>query len=255
VYSQKTLQQVHCNNVNCNDVCVLNITLPCGQCIPCNPIASAMCLSAIVQCNQPTNETVQESLFQVPNCQGTPYRVIQPDLINPSATFCYAWGDFWLHNICPTTEDMENEPKFFSWLDLSRFVPKLLKEEAESIPTAPIAWSAIVEYKRFLALKQKFPTTEIAPSPIIDKVWHMHILDTKQYMKDCNLIFGEYMHHYPSFDPDEDEQIVMMDRYHRTLELYQQVFGFPATELIWSRIPSGEQLIIAECFLPACCSM
>jgi hypothetical protein len=150
---------------------------------------------------------------------------------------------------------MDSEPEFFSWLDLSRFVPKLLKKEPESFPNAPIAWAAIVEYKRFLALKQKFPSEDFAPSPLIDEVWHMHILDTKQYMRDCNLILGEYMHHAPSFDPDEEEQGEMIDRYHKTLALYKELFGVPAPELIWARIPNREQLNAAACFLPECCAM
>jgi hypothetical protein len=213
-----------------------------------------MCLSAIVNCHQPINETIQEILFSNDKCQGTPSRTIQPDLTNPGETYCYAWGDFWVHNLCPNSD---YQPEFFTWLDLSRFVPKLLKEESEDFPSEAFAKSAILEYKRYLAIKQKFPKIEIAPSPIVDKVWHMHILDTKQYMRDCNLIFGEYMHHGPSFDPDEEEQKEMMDRYERTLELYQKLFGMSPVEMFWARIPSVEEVQqdVAGGFCPSCCAM
>jgi hypothetical protein len=254
VFSQTTFGQQHCNTVNCNDVCVTNITMPCGQCIPCHPSASIMCVSAVVQCHQPQNETIREALYHTENCQGSPYRVITPDLYNPSASYCYKWSDFWVHNLCPLSSD--KDPEFFSYLDLSRFVPKLLKEEPQSFPYAPTAWSAIVEYKRFLALKKALPNLEISPSPLVDKVWHMHILDTRRYMKDCDYIFGSYMHHSPSFDLDEDERHEMAERFRTTLEAYEKVFGIPAPEDIWPRIPSKEQVTAgAQCFFPSCCAM
>jgi len=251
VYSQTTFRQLHCGTKDCNDgTCVVNITVPCGQCIPCNPAAAAMCTSAIVQCHQPSNETIQEVLYKTPNCQGDPARTIKPDLYTPSATYCYSWSSFYVHNICPSTTD----PEFFSYLDLSRFVPKLLREESLSFPHAPIAWSSIVEYKRFLAIKKNYPDLEIAPSPLVDKVWHMHILDTKQYMKDCDYIFGSYMHHEPSFDPDEKEQVEMAKRYRITLDAYEKIFGMTAPSNIWPTIPSMEEINAgADCFYPSCC--
>jgi len=256
-FSQTTFRQLHCNTENCNDVCVTNITLPCGKCIPCNPAASSMCLSAIVQCHQPKNDTIQEALYQTENCQGSPYRVIFPDLETPppdSPTYCFKWSDFWVHNACP--DSGSQEPEFFSYLDFSRFVPKLLKDEPQSFPSAPVAWSAIVEYKRYLALKKAFPNLEISPSPLVDKVWHMHILDTRRYMKDCDYIFGSYVHHNPSFDPDEEEQVGMAERYGKTLEAYEKVFGKPAPLDIWPRIPSKEEVTPgAQCFYPSCCAM
>jgi len=229
------------------------MTMPCGQCIPCNPAASAMCVSAIVKCHQPENGTIQESLFLTENCQGTAYRVINPDLYTPSETYCYKWPDFYVHNLCPLPSD--GDPEFFSYLDLSRFVPKLLKEESQSFPHASVAWSAIVEYKRFLLLKRKFPDLEISPSPLVDKIWHMHILDTRQYMKDCDYIFGSYVHHNPSFEADEEEQLVMADRYSKTLEAYRLIFRINAPENIWPRIPTSEQVSAgAACFYPSCCT-
>jgi len=226
--------------------------MPCGQCIPCNPVASVMCVSAIVKCHQPQNETIQEDLYKTANCQGQPYRTINPDLYTPSETYCYKWEDFWVHNVC----DGQEQTSWFSSLDLSRFVPKLLKDEPQSFTTEPVAWASIVEYKRFLLLKSKFPKLELSPAPLVDQVWHMHILDTRQYMKDCERIFGSYMHHSPSFDPDEDEKQEMGDRYSKTLELYEDIFGEPAPMNIWPRILSKGQISAgAQCFFPSCCAM
>lgn len=40
-----------------------------------------------------------------------------------------------------------------------------------------------------------------APNPVVDIVWHTHILFTQKYHEDCANIFGEYIHHMPRVDP------------------------------------------------------
>jgi len=233
VSSQSTFRQQHCDTVDCNQVCVTNVTLPCGQCIPCNPAASTMCASAMVKCHAPENETIQEALYMTPNCSGDPYRTIKPDLYNPSGSYCYKWSDFWVHNVCP---DANEEIA----IDLSRFVPKLLKDEPEKFKKSePLAWTALFEYKRFLTMRKHFPKIEIAPSPLVDEVWHMHILDTRQYMKDCDQLFGSYLHHAPSFGSSKQEKQEMGDRYTKTLQVYESLFKEPAPVLIWPRITSS----------------
>jgi hypothetical protein len=214
-----------------------------------------MCVSAIVNCHKPVNETIQQILYNTANCQGTPTRTIQPDLYDPtSPTYCYKWVDFWVHNICPDATDLE--------LDLSRFVPKLLKKEPEMFTSESIVWTAIFEYKRYLIMKKNFPKLELAPSPLVDEVWHMHILDTRQYMKDCDRIFGFYVHHAPSFGDSEEEKDHMGDRYKQTLMIYEEVFGESPSEWVWPRINSADcngcngacTAPAASCFYPECCS-
>jgi hypothetical protein len=34
---------------------------------------------------------------------------------------------------------------------------------------------------------------------IVDEIWHQHILDTHAYHRDCDAIFGSYLHHFPYF--------------------------------------------------------
>lgn len=58
--------------------------------------------------------------------------------------------------------------------------------------------SAEVEYKRYLNLCKKYGKG-IVPNKIMDKFWHYHILDTKAYHKDCDTVFGHYLHHFPYF--------------------------------------------------------
>ena len=48
----------------------------------------------------------------------------------------------------------------------------------------------------------------LAPPVLADRFWHQHILDTRKYMKDCDKLFGEYLHHFPYFGMrgEEDAQ-------------------------------------------------
>ncbi len=77
-----------------------------------------------------------------------------------------------------------------------------MREEKESIGWNPDqVEEAEIEYKRYLHLCQHYPypTYSIVPNKIMDTMWHYHILDTKAYHKDCERVFGHYMHHYPYF--------------------------------------------------------
>jgi len=59
-------------------------------------------------------------------------------------------------------------------------------------------------YKRYLVLSACYPELKLVPTVKLDEYWHMHILDTKKYMEDCQLVFGRYMHHYPYFGIEGD---------------------------------------------------
>ena len=83
------------------------------------------------------------------------------------------------------------------------------------------------EYRRFLILCQKYPDAKLSPTRNMDKIWHEHILDTKNYFKDCESIFGKYLHHRPYFGPYSGDTVWNeMDTSHDLLyELYLAEFG------------------------------
>lgn len=55
------------------------------------------------------------------------------------------------------------------------------------------------EYKKFLFLICTNPKKCIVPwMDDLDDLWHEHILDTRKYAKDCQLIHGEFIHHNPN---------------------------------------------------------
>lgn len=117
-------------------------------------------------------------------------------------------------------------------LKVQQRVQKLVDLEYNgSLPAA-----AVEEYLKFMKLKffnNDFNAELLSPSPIVDKVWHLHILDTKNYARDCIELFGAVIHH----NPLGGENLNMRNlRYSRTINAYKQNFGFPNNE-IW---PSGD---------------
>lgn len=58
-------------------------------------------------------------------------------------------------------------------------------------------------YRKFLALMIMNPETPISPpSEDTDEAWHSHILHTKKYAKDCDMLFGSFRHHTPMYISD-----------------------------------------------------
>ncbi|MBO6759848.1 MAG: hypothetical protein JJ909_02595, partial [Roseivirga sp.] len=76
---------------------------------------------------------------------------------------------------------------------------ELMKQKLQD-PEEGMGWtpeqvdSAEIEYKRYLNLCMKYGKG-IVPNKIMDQTWHYHILDTRSYHKDCEKLFGGYMHH------------------------------------------------------------
>jgi hypothetical protein len=54
-------------------------------------------------------------------------------------------------------------------------------------------------YRRYLALNVVYPDRKICPTGPIDEFWHAHILDTQAYERDCDYLFGHFLHHFPYF--------------------------------------------------------
>jgi len=85
---------------------------------------------------------------------------------------------------------------------------------------------AIKIYKEWLVLQVFYEELSFAPSELIDELWHVHILDTRKYMNDCNAIKGEFIHHYPYFGiTDQENEGVLEDGFALTKKLYMKHFG------------------------------
>ena len=77
----------------------------------------------------------------------------------------------------------------------------------------------------------------LSPPPIIDEVWHLHVLDTQRYAPDCTKLFGQMIHH----DPDgarvdrRNDRIWKRARIERTVAAYKSRFGrSPRLAEVWA---------------------
>ena len=86
---------------------------------------------------------------------------------------------------------------------------------------------AVEEYRRFLVLKMENPSVKLAPTGLMDKAWHTHILDTKRYAEDCEAMFGRFLHHHPSYKGVEsgDREDVRTRATEMMGALYSERFG------------------------------
>jgi hypothetical protein len=110
-------------------------------------------------------------------------------------------------------------------LDLEMVKMKLREPEEGENWTHDQCDSAEVEYKRYLHLCKKFGKG-IVPNKIMDKFWHYHILDTRAYHKDCDTVFGHYLHHFPYFGMrGEQDAIDLKNSFLQTKEKYLETFG------------------------------
>jgi alpha-ketoglutarate-dependent taurine dioxygenase len=113
-------------------------------------------------------------------------------------------------------------------IDLEMIKMKL-GEEKEGIGwTTDQIEDAEIEYKRYLHLTRHFPypTYSVVPNKIMDTVWHYHILDTRAYHKDCDSVFGHYVHHFPYFGlRGEEDAKELKKQFENTKEYYLQSFG------------------------------
>lgn len=115
-------------------------------------------------------------------------------------------------------------------LDLTMLKRKLMdSEEGEGWTEAQCVF-ATQEYKRFLQIVLEFGNA--VPNRIMDTVWHYHILDTKAYYKDCMAVFGEFIHHYPYFGMNgEDDKKNLLNSFEETKSQYLSLFGEPIDRL------------------------
>lgn len=97
--------------------------------------------------------------------------------------------------------------------------------EEETGHTIDVCYTLVEEYRRFMYLVGSTGDT-LAPSPIVDLVWKLHIQDKRAYFDDfCPRIIGRIIHHDPGADGGDEDPA-----YDRTLAYYTQEFGRPQVQ-------------------------
>lgn len=82
-----------------------------------------------------------------------------------------------------------------------------------------------LRYRQWLALKKCLPEAELVPSKDIDDFWHEHILDTRKYVRDCEDLFGRFLHHEPCDDLGDEALKEHEAAFLNTRSIYRHVFG------------------------------
>lgn len=124
---------------------------------------------------------------------------------------------------------LEDDEMFLMRLTAIDFGPiafKLMHPEQGEGLTLEQATRAIEQYRRFLFLHHHYPASLLVPSLEIDRVWHVHILDTAKYREDCEMLFGRFLDHYPYFGMSgvADRQ-ALETAYSQTQLLFEQHFS------------------------------
>lgn len=88
--------------------------------------------------------------------------------------------------------------------------------------------AAVNEYGKFLYLHKHNPNGVIVPGKVVDKVWHDHILHTRDYIAFCKEEFGDYLNHDPK-DASNDK----MNDMKPTVDLYIKTFGYEPPKRFW----------------------
>lgn len=115
-------------------------------------------------------------------------------------------------------------------VDYSILTQRLKNENLVHVQTS------LAEYFRFLELKIRtsdWNATLLSPSAIVDRVWHLHILDTVRYAEECKRLCGHVIDHNPDGASDGSDRDA---RYQRTLDHYQIVFRMTPHSEIWPKL-------------------
>lgn len=88
---------------------------------------------------------------------------------------------------------------------------------------------ALLEYKHFLLMafkssKLRGKWGNVVPTKNADKIWHAHILHTREYMEFCRAVFGvDYVHHNPGLKegtPEFERAVVKTQRLNESMGKY-----------------------------------
>ena len=108
-------------------------------------------------------------------------------------------------------------------MNFDRIVWKIIDSDKSFNLSKKEVRNSVEQYKKFLSLKRKYPDSELVPTEEIDSVWHVHILDTKNYADDCNMLFGKFLNHEPYFGPYSKERREDMARWFEETSIFWQM--------------------------------
>lgn len=121
----------------------------------------------------------------------------------------------------PSSASVDAAMTAIAAIDLTAVKRKVVEEKSLS---PKIADYAELRYRRFLCLHRLNRELALVPPPDIDAFWHQHILFTREYTRDCEKAFGEYLHHSPSAGTTDDADNLRQG-FVETAKFYAAAFG------------------------------
>ena len=116
---------------------------------------------------------------------------------------------------------------------------------AETGWTRRRAGRAVAEYRRYLLLAT-LDSKGVSPSPDVDRVWHLHLLYTRDYWDHwCPNVLGFDLHHSPATGTNEN-RAGLEDAYARTLAAYRTAFGQDPPPDLWPAKPLAAKSLIID---------
>ncbi len=109
--------------------------------------------------------------------------------------------------------------------ELAAFDFTLVRNRLVQQGLLPEEWAdmAILEFRRYLALRLLTPGPVMMLSAVLDEVWHANILFTRLYADLCQRVFGHFLHHDPEMQPIADPSA----EWQVFEERYTALFGVP----------------------------
>lgn len=125
---------------------------------------------------------------------------------------------------------LEKIKKYIDEIDFSMIIDKMVKHQKWRRSDAEAVCQL---YRNFLFLQKKYGDKHsLPPSEEVDEFWHNHILDTKKYRHDCEMIFGRYNDHYPYFGIDDKTNLNDLNNaFEEMQKLHQLEFGYPVERI------------------------
>jgi hypothetical protein len=123
----------------------------------------------------------------------------------------------------PTLEDALEHLKS---IDLSMVKKKLMDEVEGQGWNQDYVDNVEKRYLRYLCMIYLDQERTFVPTKDIDLFWHQHIIDTRAYARDCQRVFGHFIHHSPYFGMrgEEDANDLLLC-FENTKVFYKSLFG------------------------------
>jgi hypothetical protein len=122
--------------------------------------------------------------------------------------------------------EIEKFLKKLNEIDFSSIASTAIEAKDGDALTVDRATAAIEQYRHFLVLNFLYPNRTLVPDLIVDRIWHIHLLDTQKYQADCMEAFGYFLHHFPHFGKiDEADKRASELAFADTCQLLEHHFG------------------------------